>query len=122
VVAGAVAQGPNDLAIVVDARRKGVAVHRIVDGGEDTAAIDEGVGAVAGGPDDLTQIVDAGPPTEAPPREGAGFLASMHVLLSASPHSFGFCACGGGRVGVPQFVRRQRGNNALLLGADEIRV
>ena len=61
-VAGAVAQGAGDMAIVIDAQRKRVAVHDgIVDGGEEAPAIEEGVGA--GGvvvlPDDLARIVDA---------------------------------------------------------------
>src|SRR5262249_56970734 len=62
VVAGAVAQRPDDLATVVDALREGVAVHNgIVDGGENAPAIEEGVGAagVVVDPDDLAQIVDA---------------------------------------------------------------
>ena len=61
-VAGAVLQGADDLAVVVDAICKCcLAVHGIVDSGEDTAAIEEGVraGGVVVLPDDLAQIVDA---------------------------------------------------------------
>src|SRR6516164_9842427 len=60
--AGAVAVGPKDLAIVVDAICECMAGQGIVDVGEDTAVIEEGVraaDAVDGLPDDLAQIVDA---------------------------------------------------------------
>src|SRR5262245_54745628 len=46
--------------------------------------------------------------------------AETPKLLGAPPHGFGFRACGGCRVCVPQFVRCQRGNDALLLAADEV--
>jgi hypothetical protein len=62
VVARSVAQGPDDLAIAVDAMCKGMAVHNgIVDGGENAPAIEEGVGAagVEVMPDDLARVVDA---------------------------------------------------------------
>ena len=60
--AGAVVpQSPDDLAIVVDAMRRGGAVHRVIDRGEKAAAIEKGMGDTAGviGADDLAQIVDA---------------------------------------------------------------
>jgi hypothetical protein len=43
-------------------------------------------------------------------------------LLGTPPHGFGFGPCGGGRIYVSQFVPCQRGNDALLFAADEVRV
>jgi len=51
-----------------------------------------------------------------------GPWATTQRLLGAPPHSFGFRACGGGRIYVPQFVPCQRGYDALLLAADDVRV
>src|SRR5262249_49497973 len=61
-LARVVVQGPDDLAVVIDAKGLGLAVHGIVDGGERAAAVEETVHAAAGAlipPDDLAQIVDA---------------------------------------------------------------